>query len=61
MATGCCATCGVKSIVETDNTNWDIIWVAAGGVLVLAVILSASLMAAGRRKRKQLEADPYWA
>ena len=61
MATGSCATCGVKSIVETDNTNWDIIWVAAGGVLVLAVILSASLMAAGRRKRKQLEADPYWA
>ena len=61
MSTGGCATCGVKSIVESENTNFDLIWVGAGIVLVLAVILSASLMAASRKKRKEMEADPYWA
>lgn len=61
MATGSCATCGTKSIVQMNDTNYDLVWIAAGGALVLAVILSAGLMAAGRKKRKELEADPYWA
>lgn len=61
VTTGCCATCGIKSIVQTGGIDWDLVWVAAGAVLIMAVVLSAGLMAAGRRKRKELEADPYWA
>ncbi len=61
VATGKCATCGKMSIVETKNTNWDVVWVAAGVALVGAVILSAGLMAASRRKRREMDADPYWA
>ena len=61
MTTGCCTTCGMASIVQTSNMNYDLIWFAAIGGLVLVVILSVSLMAATRKKRKEMEADPYWA
>ena len=61
MTTGKCSTCGTASIVEADNTNWDVVWVVVAIAVVGAMILSASLMVAGRKKRKELEADPYWA
>ena len=61
VSTGCCATCGIKSIVQSESANYDMVWVIAGGALVLALIVTISLMAANRRKRKELEADPYWA
>lgn len=61
MTTGKCTTCGKMSIVEADNTNWDFVWVVAGITVVGAIILSAGLMVASRRKRRELEADAYWA
>lgn len=60
--TGACATCGTKSIVQTNtNTNWDFVWFVACGAGLVLVVALISILSAGRRKRKQMEADPYWA
>ena len=61
MATGCCATCGMASIMQTNSFNYDLVWLGAGAALVLILILTICVMAASHKKRKQLEADPYMA
>lgn len=62
MATGKCSTCGTMSIVDTGNTtNWDFVWFVACGAGVILVVVLISVLSASRRKRKEMEADPYWA
>ena len=62
IATGKCATCGAASNVETvESTNWDFVWFIAIGAGLILVVVLASVLTAGRRKRKDMEADPYWA
>ena len=61
VSTGSCATCGIPSVVKTNQKNWDFVWLIACGVLAVSVIASVSVMVHGHKKRKELEADPYWA
>jgi len=61
MNTGKCTTCGVASIVEVNNTNWDFVWVVIGIIAVSALATSVGVMATSRKRRKELEGDPYWA
>ena len=61
MTTGKCSACGIDSIAQANSTNWDFVWVVIGVVVAGAVATSVGVMAAARKKRKNLEADPYWA
>jgi len=61
MATGTCSVCGVASVAETESQSWEFVWYIIGGAVLVTAIITVSVMASSRKKRKQMEADPYWA
>ncbi len=60
MATGACSVCGAVSVAETESQNWEFVWYIMGGTVLGTAIGTVSVMAHNRKKRKALEADPYW-
>lgn len=61
MASGKCAVCGAISVADTESKNWDFVWLIIGGAVVCTAAITTGVMIHSRKKRKAMEADPYWA
>lgn len=60
LATSKCSVCGADSKAATETHNYELVWLIAGGVMVLVLIVTVSVIIAKARKRKKMHADPYW-
>lgn len=59
MSTGECSVCRSKSRGETEQAQWDFVWVIAGGVAVVAVLTPIIVAICKAKKKKALVGAPY--